>query len=254
MQVFDKSNSIRWSFVFAHPDDELAIVCWMRELIASGASVDALWLHSTPVREAESRAVGHLIGLRDEQMRFMAFPDGDFVDHLDELVQVTKGFFDETRPDRVVTMAYEQGHLDHDSAHFACRENCPNSLFEFPMYWAYYSGLMHLNIFARGSGDEFQLSLEHAQLKRQVLMMYPSQTIRRNVFWYGVYRRLIGKRLDLDSRELLRKVWVKDYGRPIHKGRVGKKVYRCANWHRWRNAMRNYEAKKQQKEGRFLYE
>lgn len=242
MQAFDDSPNHRWCFVFAHPDDELAILAWMAHLVTVGASVRALWLHSTPIREAESRSAMNLIGLPGDHMKFLTFPDGDFIDHFDPIIAAVREFVSEHKPDRVVTMAFEQGHLDHDTVHFACRSVFNGSVLEYPMYWAYYRGFMHLNEFCDGIGESRALDATEQNLKRQAVQLYPSQTIRRNILWYGIYRRLIGKSIAFEGRELLRIATVTDFSKTVHTGKIAERILRSKNWARWSDAIARHES------------
>lgn len=183
----------------------------------------------------------NLIGLSRDHLKFLTFPDGDFVDHIDPIIVAVRDFVNEHKPDRVVTMAFEQGHLDHDSSHFACRNSFSGPLLEFPMYWAYYRGFMHLNEFHDGMGESRALAEDEQNTKRQAVRLFPSQTIRRNIMWYGIYRRLIGKPIAFESRELLRIATATDFAQTVHKGKTAERVYRSKNWARWLIAMSRRE-------------
>lgn len=236
-RAFEVIPGERWLFLFAHPDDELAILAWIAHLAAEKSAVRCVWMHSNPVREAESRAVMARVGVSD--LHFHQLPDGAMVDHLEDLVGIAQAQGDW---DRVVTMAYEQGHLDHDSVNFAANHAHAGRVLEFPMYWAYYRGFMHLNEFASGPQEVRELSVTDQALKREAIRMYPSQTIRRNIFWYGVYRRLVGRPLRFESRELLRWQAETDFGQTIHTGRTAEKVVASRHWQRWSEAVRNDRA------------
>jgi len=236
-RAFEVIPGERWLFLFAHPDDEVAILAWIAHLVAQNAAVRCVWMHSTPVRESESRAVMARVGVVD--LHFHQLPDGGLVDSLGELCAVVHA---QGQWDRVVTMAYEQGHLDHDSVNFAANRAYAGHVLEFPMYWAYYRGFMHLNEFANGPHEVRHLPEEGQQLKREAIRMFPSQTIQRNIFWYGIYRRIVGRPLKFEARELLRWQGETDFTQSIHTGKTAEKVLACRHWQRWSAAIRDFKS------------
>ncbi|MBL8088064.1 MAG: PIG-L family deacetylase [Chthonomonas sp.] len=236
--AFDPKPDLRWMFCFAHPDDEVAIAAWMRRLVLNGNPVRCLWLHSTEVREAESRLAMRQIGVPDDALRFWRGTDGSLVDEMGELLPQLDAQVQEFQPDRMAVMAFEQGHLDHDAANYMVSRAFEGVVCEFPMYYAYYRAFQHLNQFAQPDGEErLSLTPEETELKRALPRLFPSQTMARNLFWYNIAQRLIGRNLQLDTRELMRLKLATDYRTPNLPPEIAQKVAASKLWARWLSAL-----------------
>jgi LmbE family N-acetylglucosaminyl deacetylase len=235
---FDPNPRLRWLFCLAHPDDELAVCAWIRVLTSVGASVTLSWMHDTAVREREARAVAQRLGVPEGQLYFHHAPDGNLIDDLPRWQESLREVVMAVEPDRVVTLAFEQGHLDHDATNFLVNQVFSGPVFEFPMYHGYHSNIMPLNEFGSDEPyDTYALDSDQSALKRTLLNAYPSQTIRRNVVGYGWYRRLTLRPVYLDRRELLRPQTHRDWLRPNLRPYIARKVIRSARWQRWVKAM-----------------
>ena len=108
MRAFEVQRGERVLFAFTHPDDELTVTAFMGRLLAQGVPFHVSWSHSTPVREAESRAALATIGVRQEDMTFFDAPDGRVVDAIAVLRPKLCGLIQRIAPTRIVTHAFEQ--------------------------------------------------------------------------------------------------------------------------------------------------
>jgi len=234
MRLFDPDPSLRWLFVLPHPDDELAICAWLRRLRVAGADVRLLWVHSTPVRERESRAVAEQLGFSPQQCAFGGFEDGKVVERSNELAERLSEAVQGFRPDRVVAPAFEQGHLDHDATNLAVNLAFAGPVLEVPLYHPYCRRMQTLNRFSDPTGQEvLELTPDERRLKVRLARSYPSQTIWRNVFWYEVWQRLRLRFDPLSASERMRlQVW-RRFREPNLPPRLAARVVRTEAWARW---------------------
>lgn len=243
MKLFDADPSLRWLFVMAHPDDELAIAAWIRRLRDVAAEVHVLWMHATPVREAESRRVMDVLDVPGERLSFLGAPDGDLCDHLSGYLPRVEELVSRTNPDRIVTTAYEQGHLDHDATNLLVNRSTRGvPILEVPLYHGYFREIMPLNRFADPTGQEIlELSQEEQLLLKRVAKMYPSQTIWRNLVWSEVLSWIKFRPTHLLRTERMRLQTWRDYRRPNLPDALARRVERSPRWARWLLAMDAFE-------------
>jgi LmbE family N-acetylglucosaminyl deacetylase len=240
MKAFDADPSLRWLFCMTHPDDEISIVAWMRRLARTGAIVHVSWTHSNPVREAEARRVGALLGIPDRQLHFFGAPDGHVCDHLKQLEPEFRRLMEVAKPDRVVCGAFEQGHIDHDATNFLVHQTFSGPIFEVPFYHTYADKLMVVNRFATSpSGELLRTTKDEALFKRQVAAMYPSQRIKDILFWAERIRRVLGKE-PLAATERLRLQTHKEFLVPNLPTRLAKRVVATKKWGHWERAAAMY--------------
>lgn len=239
MKLFDPDPELRWLLVLAHPDDELAIAAWLHRLRIRGAAVTALWLHSTPTREAEARQVMEVIGVSQECLHFLDAPDGDLCDCMSAYQPHVDAVVANNKPDRIITAAFEQGHLDHDATNFLVNRAAGGvPVLELPLYHGYHREIMPLNRFAEPNGQEIlALTPDEQRLVKRVARMYPSQTIWRNLFWSEVLSRIRLRPTLLASTERMRLQTWRDYRRPHLPDDLARRVVRSPRWARWIAAM-----------------
>ncbi|MCW5941626.1 MAG: PIG-L family deacetylase [Fimbriimonadaceae bacterium] len=238
MRAFDPDPGLRWLFVFPHPDDELAIAAWLRRLHRAGASVEAVWLHSSPVREAESRAVWATIGGDARAATFLGAPTKGLLDRVADLTDRVRENVRRSRPDRVVTAAFEQGHLDHDATNLIANRAFDGPIFELPLYHTYLTPMPWIGRFADPTDEEtLVLEPDERLLKKRLARGYPSQRIRWNLIWHEVRELSLGRRPTLASVERLRPQTHRDFRAPNLPGTLANRVARTRNWRRWVEAL-----------------
>jgi LmbE family N-acetylglucosaminyl deacetylase len=239
--AFDLSDSHRWLFLFAHPDDEVAIAAWVRRLVLANVDMQCAWVTHTPIRRAEAENFAVMVGIPPEKCHFLSGVDTQLIHHLTEVQVEIASLIDQIQPTRICTMAFEQGHLDHDTVNFLARQCFAGTIVEFPMYYGYWRGFMPLNTFTKPTNvEKITLDQVESEFKRTVSRNYPSQTFRRNVFWYGVLKALQLKPVFLHKRELLRLALHTDYLQPNHPEPIKSKILACPNWKVWKEAIESY--------------
>lgn len=230
LKLFDDSQALRWLFLFPHPDDEIALAAWINHLVKSGVEVRCVWLHSTPVRRAESEAAMKLLGV--EQFKFFNFEDGGFVKAIPNMLSFITEVVSEFDPDRIVTTAFEQGHLDHDATNYVASLLGDYVTFEFPMYHSYDRKLQTVNRFVEPlSGEARLLAEEDRELRRAVLKFYKSQRIGKILNFYD---RWIDS--DVIRFEKLR-VANHSYSEPVGDDKRRARLRRSAKWKIWLDAI-----------------
>lgn len=238
MRAFDPDPGIRWLFVFPHPDDELAIAAWVRRLHRAGAKVRAVWLHSTPVREAESRAVWKMLEGDADALDFFGAPTKGLTGRIAPLVARLRSVCASFAPDRVVTAAFEQGHPDHDATNLVANRAFAGPIFEIPLYHTYLTPMPWIGRFADPAGEETSvLTEEERALKRRLAGRYPSQRIAWNLWWHEAREVTLGRRPTLASIERLRLQTHRDHRRPNLPPRLARRIERSRRWGRWLAAL-----------------
>ena len=120
-------------------------------------------------------------------------------------------------PDRVVCGAFEQGHLDHDSTHWLVTHSFGGPILEVPFYHVYTSRLQVLNRFSDPTREEiWPLGREDQKFKIEFAKGYPSQNIWSILFWYEVWKLLMGRPAKLRETERMRCWKGADYRTPAH--------------------------------------
>jgi hypothetical protein len=234
MKAFDPNPALRWLFCFIHPDDELAICGWMRYLVRQGAEVHVAWTHHTPVREQEARAAAHRMGIPNNHLTFLDGDDGNLVDQLDHLLPGVVSVVERTKPDRVVTAAFEQGHLDHDATNLLVNMAWQGPILEVPLYYAYHHWYQRFNRFSNPQGQElWPLDEETVAFKKRLARTgYPSQSIWRILLWYEFGRVLRGDEPLVDN-ERMRWQTAIDFLTPNHADPLRGRIMECETWRRW---------------------
>jgi len=225
--------------VLCHPDDELAIAVTIRRLVQTGGSVHLAWTHRTDVREGEARNAARLIGVNEAHLTFFEGRDGDLVDDIPALRPRMDDLMRDLTPDQVVTVAFEQGHIDHDATNLLVNLSFQGPVFEYPMYHTYLTRMPVLNRFADPAAQQVtELTPEEMRFKVQLARTYPSQTIWRNVVWYERASLLKGRRIRLAATERLRRQTHRDFLTPNLPDRLRDRVTLSPHWQRWIAAMR----------------
>jgi len=184
----DVQNSF---FLFPHPDDELPIAGTMRDLICCHRAVHAAWLTSGDlfgkgeVREAEHSKAMEILGLDPRHIHLLRFHDQGLIHVLGDAIDAVAALIRDLRPERIVTVAFEGCHPDHDAANFiayqASRRIGVNAdILEYPLYNAtgpFWYGRLRLNAFPPGTPGVMYnpLNEDAIECKHRMMAVYGSQ-------------------------------------------------------------------------------
>lgn len=242
MRAFDPDPSLRWMFCMTHPDDEISICAWIRRLTQQGNDVHLCWTHSNPVREAEARAVGLLLGVRQDRLHFVGGSDGHVPEEMPSLLPRLAAIVETVQPDRIACGAFEQGHLDHDATNFLVAKAFSGPICEIPFYHTYLTRFQRLNRFAIAAGEEtLELDLNEQKLKTAIARQFPSQNIWSVLLWYEVWQKAKRKPTELTQAERMRMQGNLDYRKPNLPPRLANKVQASTLWERWLKAVNSFE-------------
>lgn len=234
MNAFEVTSDERVLFVLTHPDDELAIIAFLRRLAGAGVPVHVCWIHSNFVREQESRAVMDSVGVAPERLTFLVGPDGRIAESLLELMGPMKALIGDFDPTRVYVNAFEQGHIDHDATNLLVSLCFSGPVFEVPLYHTYLRKVPVLNRFSSDERVEvMSLTREESALKRRLIKMFPSQTVRRNMTLYALLSLARLRVPELYGTERARLQTHKDFLSPNHPEPISSAVAASATWKRW---------------------
>ncbi len=206
------------AFVFAHQDDEVALVSRIRWELARGSRITCVCLTDgaaavpAATRDAESRRVLARLGVDDFRVAPAAerIADGALPENMEQALRFVEDTVAEV--DEVVTLAWEGGHQDHDAAHlvaavFAERRGVP--CLEMPLYNGFETSFSMFRVNAPVGDGWLERRLTRREYFGNVLLsrFYPSQ--RKT--WMGLAPLLlIGQ-----PRELIRAVDLRRaYGPP----------------------------------------
>jgi LmbE family N-acetylglucosaminyl deacetylase len=221
---------MRRLFLFAHPDDEIAVAAWMRR---EGAF--AWWAHHTPVRRDESLRVAERLGI--EAVGFGDLPDGGMQEAILDLAAQVEAVLKATAPDEVVVPSFEHGHPDHDALHYTARLCWPGPLWEFPMYRPLAPG-QAIQRYVRGEDKRIPLTLDEVRLKFDLTFAYPSQRIGRILRAHARFVPGAGT----IRWERYRVQESLDYRQPNASPRVARWLMRTGRWERWLRALERAQA------------
>lgn len=229
-------------FAFCHPDDEVAIFAAMHRMVKNGALLSALWTHSTSIREAESRAALDLIELAGDQQFYLGGPDGELPEAMPTLLPKVQSVIQTVKPDRIISVAFEQGHLDHDATNYMVNCAFDGPVAEYPMYTPYTVRIPTINRFADATGEVvISLTPEEQALKERAVRHYPSQTIHRNAFWYQIWQALRLRPVRLNATERARWQPPTDFRQPVVLPPAREAVLASPQWQRWLAAIEAME-------------
>jgi LmbE family N-acetylglucosaminyl deacetylase len=175
-------------YLFAHEDDEIFALARMHRDVNAGRAVYAVWITNGAFegkphkREEESRAVMALVGVPEENLRFLGFPDHDSCGYLPEIYDEVSKLRKSWRVTTIVSPTYEGGNIDHDAAAFIAAmvvrdASVPVAHFEFPLY-NHLDGRRRVNVFLPNSGapvEYLPLDGEAGRIVHAALKRYRSQ-------------------------------------------------------------------------------
>ncbi len=234
MKAFEVGADERVLFAFTHPDDELALTAFIGRLLKQGVPVRVLWTHSTNVRANESRNAMRALGVDPGSLTFFTSVDGDVISSVSELRTPVTALIQDFKPTRVVTHAFEQGHIDHDATNLLVNLCFKGPVFEAPYYHTYLAKFPKLYCFSTPEGEETTpLSAQERSMKKRLVRMYPSQTVRRNVIVYELVHTMTMRKPPLFQLERLRRQTHTDFLRPNHPEPMASRIAKCKTWQRW---------------------
>src|SRR2546421_4057495 len=184
----------------AHPDDEViafgALLQQMKKAVVvfatDGAPRDThFWKQYgsrkayTRIRRQEACEALSIVGAQPiflwERVKG-GIADQELFKHLQAAVRAFEQIIAETRPDCLLTLAYEGGHPDHDAACFIAyntgrRMKMP--VWESPLYYRRPDGSSATQTFPATTGKEIELKVEGPALEKKLRMFhtYKSQSL-----------------------------------------------------------------------------
>jgi N-acetylglucosamine malate deacetylase 2 len=174
-------------------------------------------------RRKETSEALAVAGLGDDAFSNLHFIDQQVSFHLGELSNRIFSVVQQTKPEIVLTHAYEGGHPDHDSVAFAChmahRMSGPDAPFRICEFTGYHAGNggMDMYAFLPRSGEpqfEYDLNAEERNLKLRMAEKFTSQRRTLQPFCRP-------------EAERFRVAPQYDFTRPPHEGRLW---YENFNW------------------------
>lgn len=239
MTLFDPSSEERWLFCMTHPDDEISICAWIRRLTDAGVNVSLSWTHCTPRRMEEARKAAKWLGVPQDRLHFFHALDGRVVDSVEGLIEPFERMMRQVAPTRVACGAFEHGHLDHDATNFLVNATFDGPVLEIPFYHSYLTRLQTINRFSDPTSEEIlTLHTGEQHFKNELSKEYPSQNIRRVLWWYEVWQGVRFKPLVLRKSERMRLQSHHDFMTPQAPEPMASAILASAQWARWRAAIK----------------
>lgn len=172
-------------FVFAHPDDEVYTAGLMHRLLNAGKSVTAAFVTSgdagvnAEVRETELDRSMAAIGVPTENAHKLRFSEHTLLEKLSSIITALREISGAAKPDCIVGMDYEGGHIGHDSSSFVTArlaEKVAVPHYVFPVYHLE-NGQRKAAAFIPGheASDIIALSDKEVAVKKQVLAAHAGQ-------------------------------------------------------------------------------
>jgi|GEM_PF-1205784 len=151
-------------YLFAHQDDELLAMNKLILDVKAGTDVHVVWItdggkSANPARrQQESRKVMKLVGVPEQNLHFLGFPDQESHHYLREAYKQVVALQQDNTFAQVVSPAYEGGNIDHDVAAFLAAQLAGLSPshpihIDYPLYNRYH-GYRRVGIFLPGHESE----------------------------------------------------------------------------------------------------
>jgi LmbE family N-acetylglucosaminyl deacetylase len=236
-------------YVFAHEDDEIDIAGKIVTDLRDGKNVYCVWMTKGDkggdpvVREKESREVMKLLGVPQDRLVFLGFPDQAAFRHIGEIVIALSDVAARIKPTEIMTQAYEGGNIDHDTVSFVSSQVAKKfglKLFDYPDNNVV-NGVTYIWRFLPGSETPIQytkLSKELYDLKFKVTHMYPSQQSGLNAYEFMVDKKDLRK-----NGEPYRVAPEYDYSKPpAAESRYASTSKGTANFETFLDAVKDYFA------------
>jgi LmbE family N-acetylglucosaminyl deacetylase len=179
LTVFEPSHLSNSALVFApHPDDETlgcggAIIRKTRAqadvgviFLANGSASHQHLMDMTQLvalREKEALAACNQLGVNENKVQFLAYPDGSLYEHMEKAVERVAGLIEQHKPVEVYVPFANDNHPDHQATHHIVMEalDCiyrPAMVYEYPVWYWYHWPWISLN---KKSGREMKTILKN---------------------------------------------------------------------------------------------
>jgi len=173
-------------YFFAHEDDEIDIAIKIVADMRAGKDVYCVWATDggrggePAARQKESRAVMELLGVPQDRLFFLGYPDQGAYKHLRELVGDLSKLVEKIAPTDIMSHAYEGGNIDHDSVSFVASAVAKKSgivHYEFPDNNVVNGETRIFQFLPDGKSTVLYTPLDSKlfNLKLSLFKMYPSQ-------------------------------------------------------------------------------
>jgi len=183
------------AYYFAHEDDDVDVVAKITADLRAGKEVFCIWMTNgnkagdAAVRENETRSVMKLLGVPEDHLIFLGFPDQEAYMRIPEIVNSLSAVLEKIKPDEFMSHAYEGGNIDHDTV--ALTSAIVTKKLNIPVHYDFpdnnvYNGQTCIWKFLPGSPTPVQYTKMDAQLfdlKSKVIKLYKSQATSLNAYW-----------------------------------------------------------------------
>ncbi len=178
----------RYLYIFAHQDDETLIIGHITSMVKAGNDVYVIWTTDgagtadAVQREKEARAAVGSVGVKQERMYFLKFPDRHSYRNVREIYTHSLEIARKVKPTYIFADAYEGGSMDHDVTNVIAallRKDVPSvrEVYEFPLY-NNAAGAQRTNVFIPFEGIDTlytPVDDEILKIKVNIIDFYPSQ-------------------------------------------------------------------------------
>lgn len=204
-------------FILAHPDDEVAFSPILDRLVREQEQARLIYLTdgrtgSVPaVRNVETVQALGFLGIDRSNVCFAGhqngIPDGQLYRHFDAALEALKDWCRCSKSiDRIYTLAWEGGHVDHDAAHivagaFAASEGLSDRVWQVPFYrasnkWPAPFFTLGSPLLENGPVVSLPLSRRERRLPRRLIRFYRSQWwsflgLGPFIFWHSLTRHAL---------------------------------------------------------------
>jgi LmbE family N-acetylglucosaminyl deacetylase len=187
-RIATASDNANVLYILAHQDDELGCAAKIMSDIRNGKNASVLWvtdgaLHvPATTREKESREAMRLLGVKQENLFFLGYPDASGYKHVKEAFADALKVAKMLSPAEITSIAYEGGHIDHDLTSLIASlvvksigTNPPH--YEFPLYNTFRGSYRYARFLPRDGTETLTVRLDKkmAQTKTSLLDVYESQ-------------------------------------------------------------------------------
>ena len=211
----------RYTFLFAHPDEEIYTCNFMTDLVREGKVVDIIYVTSgdyrgekiSKIREEEMFKAMKLIGILQSNIHLLRLPERGLIGQLKGVYIRILEQIKELGSDCVISHDFEGGHNGHDAVSFCASEAAKNLGIPFYTFPAYHNWPEEraFNQFVSPHEATYMKELDgnEVKLKRSVMLSHKTQKEFMDTIFDGSSKDIFFE------REVLRKVKLPvDYTKP----------------------------------------